>query len=76
MYGKLTYNGGKNDLFELHMQLDPKLIVSHGIMPICSNAYGRWFVLRVRHSVRMTYRSSAALWLLGSLRISHKKFHV
>ena len=41
---------------------------------ICSNAYGRWFVPRVRHSVRMTYRLSAALRLLGSLRISHKKF--
>ena len=28
---------------------------------ICSNEYGRWFVPRVRHSVRMTYRPSAAL---------------
>ena len=27
-----------------------------------------------RHSVRMTYRPSAALRLLGSLRISHNKF--
>ena len=27
-----------------------------------------------RHSVRLTYRPSAALWLLGSLRISHNKF--
>ena len=28
------------------------------------------------HSVRLTYRPSAALRLLGSLKISHKKFHV
>ena len=42
--------------------------------PICSNAYGGWFAPCPRHSVRMTYRFSAALWLLGSLRISHNKF--
>ena len=41
---------------------------------ICSNAYGGWFAPRPRHSVRMTYRPSAALWLLGSLKISHNKF--
>ena len=44
--------------------------------PICSNAYGRWFAPCVHHSVRMTYRPSTALWMFGSLRISHKKFHV
>ena len=43
-------------------------------VPICSNAYGGWFALCARHSVRMTYRPSAALRLLGSLRISHNKF--
>ena len=42
--------------------------------PICSNAYGGWLAPRPRHSVRMTYRPSAALRLLGSLRISHNKF--
>ena len=42
--------------------------------PICSNVYGGWFAPRPRQSVRMTYRPSAALWLLGSLRISHNKF--
>ena len=41
---------------------------------ICSSAYGGWFAPRLRHSVRMTYRPSAALRLLGSLRISHNKF--
>ena len=44
--------------------------------PICSNANGRWFAPRTRHSVRLTYRPSAALRLLGSLRISHEMFHV
>ena len=42
--------------------------------PICSNVYGGWFAPRAHHSVRMTYRPSAALRLLGSLRISHDKF--
>ena len=42
--------------------------------PICSNTYGDWFAPRARHSVRMAHRPSAALRLLGSLRISHKKF--
>ena len=42
--------------------------------PICSNAYGGWFAPRPRHCVRMTYRPSAALRLLGSVRISHNKF--
>ena len=41
---------------------------------LCSNAYGGWLAPRPRHSVRMTYRPSAALRLLGSLRISHNKF--
>ena len=36
--------------------------------------YGGWFTPRVRHSMRMTYRPSAALRLLGSVRISHNKF--
>ena len=40
--------------------------------PICSNAYGGWFAPLPWHSVRITYRPSAALWLLGSL--SHNKF--
>ena len=44
--------------------------------PVCSNVYGCWFAPRVRHSVRLTYRPSGALQLLGSLRICHKKFHV
>ena len=39
---------------------------------ICSNAYGGWFMPHPRHSVRLTYRPSAAL--LGSLRMSHNKF--
>ena len=47
-------------------------VVSRGA--VCSNAYGGWFAPRARHSMRMTYRPSAALWLLGSLRISHNKF--
>ena len=42
--------------------------------PVCSNAYGGWFMPRPRHCVRLTYRPSAALRLLGSLRISHNKF--
>ena len=42
--------------------------------PIGSNVYGGWFAPRARHSVRMIYRPSAALRLLGSLRISHNKF--
>ena len=41
---------------------------------LCSSAYGGWFVPCARHSVRMTYRLSAALRLFGSLRISHNKF--
>ena len=41
---------------------------------ICSNAYGGWFAPRVRHCLRTTHRPSAALQLLGSLRISHNKF--
>ena len=41
---------------------------------LCSNAYGGWFAPRAHHSVRMTYRLSAVLRLLGSLRISHNKF--
>ena len=45
------------------------------VAPISSIAYGRWFAPSVRHSVRMTYRPSAALWLLGSLRISYKNFY-
>ena len=52
-------------------------IVSSGAVRselLCSNAYGDWFAPRPRHSVRMTYRPSAALRLLGSLRISHNKF--
>ena len=40
---------------------------------LCSNAYGRWFAPRTRHSVRMTYTSNAALQLLRSLIISHNK---
>ena len=40
----------------------------------CSNVYGGWFTSWACHSVRMTYRPSAALWLLRSLRISHNKF--
>ena len=42
--------------------------------PICSNAYGGWFAPHPRHSVRLTYRPSATLQLLGSLRISLNKF--
>ena len=42
--------------------------------PMQQCAYGGWFPPRPRHSVRMTYRPSAALRLLGSLRISHNKF--
>ena len=42
--------------------------------PICSNAYGGRFAPHPRHSVRMTYRPSAALRLLRSLRISHNNF--
>ena len=42
--------------------------------PICSNAYGGWLAPCTRHRVRMTYRFSASLWLLESLRISHNKF--
>ena len=38
------------------------------------DAYGGWFAPRAHHSVRMTYRPSAALRLVGSLRISHNKF--
>ena len=51
-------------------------IVSRGVMrsAASSYAYGGWFAPRVRHSVRMTHRPSAALRLLGSLRISHNKF--
>ena len=45
------------------------------ITPICNNAYGRWFAPCACHSVRLSHRPSAALWLLGSLRISHKEFH-
>ena len=36
--------------------------------------YGGWFRPHARHSVRMTYRPSAALQLLGSLTVSHNKF--
>ena len=43
-------------------------------VPMCSNTYGGWFTPCHHHSVRMTYRPSAALRLLGSLRISHNKF--
>ena len=39
-------------------------------------AYCRWFAPCARHSVRLTYRSSSALRLLGSLRISPKNCHV
>ena len=33
-----------------------------------TNAYGGWFAYHARHSVRMTYRTSAALRLLRSLK--------
>ena len=41
---------------------------------ICSNVYGGWFKPHARHSVRMTYRPSAAVRLLGRFKISHNKF--
>ena len=52
-----------------------------GVMRSATSSYMQqcvWWLVApcVRHSVRMTYRPSAALRLLGSLRISHKKFHV
>ena len=40
----------------------------------CSNLYGGWFTPLARYSVRLTYKSNTALWLLESLRISHNKF--
>ena len=42
--------------------------------PICSNVHGGWFMPHPCHSVRMTYRPSAALRLIRGLRISHNKF--
>ena len=42
--------------------------------PLCSNEYGCWFAPRPRHCMRITYKPSAALRLLRSIRISHNKF--
>ena len=42
--------------------------------PMFCNAYDGWFAPPACHSVRMTYRPSTALRLLGSLWISHNKF--
>ena len=42
--------------------------------PMQQCAYGGWFAPCACHSMKMTYRPSAALQLLGSLRISHNKF--
>ena len=55
------------------------LVVSRGAVHSVASSYmqllyGRWFAPCARHSVRMTYRPSAALRLLGSLGISHNKF--
>ena len=55
------------------------LIVSHGAVHSAVSSYATMrmvagFAPHARHSVRMTYRPSAALRLLGSLRISHNKF--
>ena len=55
------------------------IIISRGVMrsaaSSCMQQCVWWLVrARVRHSVRMTHRPSAALRLLGSLRISHNKF--
>ena len=53
-------------------------VISRGVVRSAASSYaavpGDWFAPRLRHSVRMTYRPSAALRLLGSLRISHNKF--
>ena len=70
-------------LIYMHMQEERVLIAylmlvfSRGVMCSAASSYiCRMHMVAVRHSVRMTYRPSAALQLLGSLRISHKKFHV
>ena len=63
---------GANVRDKLSIRL-PWLSAKHGEL-LCSNACGGWFASRARHSVRMTYRPSAALQLLGSLRIFGNKF--
>ena len=54
------------------------IVVSRGVMRSAASSYAAMHMVAVRarprHSVRMTYRPSAALLLLGSLRISHNKF--
>ena len=69
--------------YPLNVKVTNHFVVSRGSVrsvaqwapiSICSNAYGCWFVPCACHSVRMTYRPSAALWLFGSLRISHNTF--
>ena len=65
---------------ELILECVPPICLSLGGDKVCgavrraASSYGGWFVPRPRHSVRMTYRPSTALRLLGSLRISHNKF--
>ena len=58
----------------VHNLLPPMVQCVARWAPICSNVYGGWVTPCPRHSVRLTYRSSTALWLLRSLRISHNKF--
>ena len=59
------------------------IVVSRGAVRSAASSYAMRMVAgcpppppptRPRHSVGMTYRPSAALRLLGSLRISHNKF--
>ena len=43
-------------------------VVRRAPRSICSNEYGHWFAPRVRHSVRMTYRSRPSAALAAAAR--------